>query len=569
MTTRRWARLRRVLRSVAIALAVACLVAVGLWFWLDRKWGRELDAEVAAMKRDGLLLPLEALFPDPGDSADNAAPLCEKAVAAYVRLSQKLSSDQHKCLDDYAAGEPPDPGGARRTRASREAVRDMLADPDAREALDLFERGAARPRCAFAPEWDEWGLPPLGPRYASRYAGAVSLAFANARLQAEEGRSDAALHWCKVGLAVWVHVAPAIAPLRRSFTTSLSGNLAVIAEAIAQGQLAGAQVARLDGLLASFARAHESAISSRPLFDLAVWDRFYGLLQREPARAYEAIGRLWDGSSLRVAAHLYYSRGGRPVQKLDHLLYLRAMRTVAALAPLAYRDAKGAYDTVSERNRRSPTWYAFADALLGGGNNGAVALLNCWRWPLQWAVLSSGRERQSVQRDAGVARVGLTRVLLAAQAYYARHGCYPTGLTSLEHATGRRLPRDPFSGRPFGYLLREEGFRLYSTGPNLVDDGGKAQVLTDWPDEKSDIVVTWPDDWRRPQDLRPGVRLRGWPAGGMGGGPGMGGSPGMGAPPGAGGPPGMGAPPGIGGPPATGPMGGPPMAAPDNRSGEQ
>ena len=37
-----------------------------------------------------------------------------------------------------------------------------------------------------------------------------------------------------------------------------------------------------------------------------------------------------------------------------------------------------------------------------------------------------------------------------------------------------RLPDDPFSGKPLVYRLTDEGFRLYSVGPNGVDDGGKS-----------------------------------------------------------------------------------------------
>ena len=105
MTTRRWA-MRRALLSIGIALAVACLVAVGLWSLAGPQVGPELDAEVAAMKRDGLLLPLDALFPDPATAATTLRRCTKRRPPPMCAFSKRLTYEQNSGLAGYAEGEP-------------------------------------------------------------------------------------------------------------------------------------------------------------------------------------------------------------------------------------------------------------------------------------------------------------------------------------------------------------------------------------------------------------------------------------------------------------------------------
>ena len=74
-------------------------------------------------------------------------------------------------------------------------------------------------------------------------------------------------------------------------------------------------------------------------------------------------------------------------------------------------------------------------------------------------------------------RCSLYRLLiveLALANYRDEHGKYPRTLADLVPGELERLPNDPFSGKPLVYRLTDEGFRLYSVGPNGVDDGRKS-----------------------------------------------------------------------------------------------
>ncbi len=79
-----------------------------------------------------------------------------------------------------------------------------------------------------------------------------------------------------------------------------------------------------------------------------------------------------------------------------------------------------------------------------------------------------------------------TRLMLALEAYRARHGNYPARLEQLVPEILRELPADPTHGGPFAYRLLEadphgRGYLLYSTGLDQSDDGGALPAATQRP----------------------------------------------------------------------------------------
>jgi hypothetical protein len=84
-------------------------------------------------------------------------------------------------------------------------------------------------------------------------------------------------------------------------------------------------------------------------------------------------------------------------------------------------------------------------------------------------------------------------VLVAAlELYRARHGHYPQRLAELVPEELEALPKDPFGGREFRYALTgPPAYRLYSVGPNLMDEGGMAPAGTEGED--GDLVFSEPE----------------------------------------------------------------------------
>jgi len=75
-------------------------------------------------------------------------------------------------------------------------------------------------------------------------------------------------------------------------------------------------------------------------------------------------------------------------------------------------------------------------------------------------------ERANVEAD-------LCRLLLAAHLHRLEAGQPPTKDDDLAPRLGGQLPRDPFSGAPVRWAVRDGRLRAWSVGPNLTDEDGQ------------------------------------------------------------------------------------------------
>jgi hypothetical protein len=74
-------------------------------------------------------------------------------------------------------------------------------------------------------------------------------------------------------------------------------------------------------------------------------------------------------------------------------------------------------------------------------------------------------------RDA--AMNGATDAAIACERYRRRHGTLPQSLDELVPEFLPRVPIDPFDGQPLRYLVAEDGYLVYSVGPDGTDHGGQ------------------------------------------------------------------------------------------------
>jgi hypothetical protein len=65
------------------------------------------------------------------------------------------------------------------------------------------------------------------------------------------------------------------------------------------------------------------------------------------------------------------------------------------------------------------------------------------------------------------------RLVLGLHAYRAKHGQWPADLIDVLTGKSARLNIDPYSNKPFVYMLRDGEPFLYSVSANGVDDGGE------------------------------------------------------------------------------------------------
>ena len=73
-----------------------------------------------------------------------------------------------------------------------------------------------------------------------------------------------------------------------------------------------------------------------------------------------------------------------------------------------------------------------------------------------------------------VARRRAAEAAIAVERFRRHHGEYPKRLYQLVPDFLPEVPEDPFTGEPLRYLIEENGYVVYSVGPDGVDDGGKS-----------------------------------------------------------------------------------------------
>lgn len=96
-----------------------------------------------------------------------------------------------------------------------------------------------------------------------------------------------------------------------------------------------------------------------------------------------------------------------------------------------------------------------------------------------WALHGQHRRHESI--------VNLVRIFTALKKYYLRYHEWPETLDTLTPNPITTIPIDMVHGKPFVYQKTDTAFRLYSLGPNGIDDDG----VNNPPEHKDDILF-WP-----------------------------------------------------------------------------
>jgi hypothetical protein len=97
--------------------------------------------------------------------------------------------------------------------------------------------------------------------------------------------------------------------------------------------------------------------------------------------------------------------------------------------------------------------------------------------------------------DRGATIRRLNEIGFAMAGYRADHGRYPKDLAELAPKYIDELPKDRFTGESFVYKPHDDGFTIYSLGPNMEDNGGKVDYLDRDKATAGEDVSGW-DDYR-------------------------------------------------------------------------
>ena len=135
---------------------------------------------------------------------------------------------------------------------------------------------------------------------------------------------------------------------------------------------------------------------------------------------------------------------------------------ITAFAKPSYADRKAAIQSIDK-------WYDMR-------SNGVGGLLSRY-WLLRLVMPGLGHGQDEL--EIATADLRLTQITWALTLYRIERGKYPDSLDLLRSQFAAGIPEDNFSGKPFHYARRGEGYQLYSVGPNMTDDKGASTQPAD------------------------------------------------------------------------------------------
>ncbi len=98
------------------------------------------------------------------------------------------------------------------------------------------------------------------------------------------------------------------------------------------------------------------------------------------------------------------------------------------------------------------------------------------------AVLAPSFFVSSSLQDKARMKGEVERLAFALAAYHAERGKYPRAIEELAPEYLKDIPNDLFVEKPLKYKLAGKGYRLYSVGPDMKDDGGQSDREKDQDD---------------------------------------------------------------------------------------
>ena len=449
------------LRSLKLGigcLALLVLLPPALWVYWDITSGRQLQADLEALRAQGMPVTSAELAHKPVPDAQNAAVLYQQVFQLSFtpgpgfgigRLIGGLSSADHQMLFGYFK---------EGNRQLTPAIREVLQQASVQNDLETLRRAAERPYCVFPIDWAA-GFSGLYPHFMSLRDAAMVLAV-QTHLCAEEGDIAGALSWSKVSLRMSRHIGSEPTLIAQLVALTLDAiALKSVRQNILPRRVPPAAAADFERYLrgVDMNESLEQAVIGERAMALDLFGMAFSQGPRELFSSGGLLGQPWDA--------LYFNRLCRPLPNLDEMICLDTMAKQIALADLPYRTAGPKLTALKTDLESRPPWQGIVTRFLTSPMGIA------WR-----------------KRDRTMAEIGLCRIALLLKNYQYTRGAYPSNLRQLQVTVDCALPEDPFTGKAFVYQRVGHGFRLYSFGPDMDDDGGLSTEQLGRGYEDGDLV---------------------------------------------------------------------------------
>jgi hypothetical protein len=425
---------------IVLALVILVLGIAGVARGI---FGNRYEAQIRMLEAKGEPVTPEELMGKPIPAAENAALVYEQARS---ELDDPSVEKQTKLLAAFSSTG----ADAAQWRAADRALADVS------KALALIDRAAAMPRCRFELDWSD-PIKATMPTFPAMMRMLCRYKYTDAQSSARRGDFGEATGDIVTifGMAKSMEDCPlTILQLTRMALVSMA--IKAIETSLEYGPTTESQARTLFDAAARIDIAHgfKRGLQGERIFLMEMYgpDSFPNLA---------ASGG--SGSVLQPAERGLASLYAHSFLSGDMAIYLEILSSQVEGANLGYRDAKsqGLFD------EPELPFYAVMSKM------GADTMPQRFRYTYE-------------------EKLNRTQVFLALQAYKARYGGYPASIKELKSKLGWRLPKDPFSGKDFIYKRQAKGFILYSVGPDMKDDGGRAIPNHDVElGSKGDIVLQW------------------------------------------------------------------------------
>lgn len=461
--------LKKWIVGMVLLWCMALLGVVGAsLFWLKVE-NDGLRAVMKTIKENGLPVSARDLFPQVPQGDRNAAPLLKRAAGLVKKMAK--DSPALRCT-------PGTPGASHKNDTTRlpekelASIRSFLAEPDAREVLQLLSEAATKQECYFDRDYAK-GIA-LDVSDATSMFSALRLLLNHSWCLAKDGDAAGAVSEMRSGMKIcgfYYMNDPMLIP----WLVGVSGEqmcLSAIMDVLAK---TGATAGENDDLEISVKNHRDMA---RPSLVLALdGERIFGgasifepLLSRKIGLSgyLSALGDVVLSGKVNrgtKAVWWIYQYPLHPLLIADYTAYLRFMLGIRKVIRDPQAGEREAGKLLAEIPR--------------------TALLTRLTAP---GLDNIARKLHEVEVSLDLALLGLR-----AEKFRAANGHYPKGLAEVPGP----LPTDPFTGGEFIYKEWDANILIYSVGPDLIDNQGNPKKENGqrdivWSVRRSDVPAGSP-----------------------------------------------------------------------------
>jgi hypothetical protein len=443
----------KILRWVGICLGALVVALFALYIVLDIKFGIELRHVIRDLKAQGKPMTIAEIIPPPVPDNENAAGLLNKAFVLMTTgeggepyIPNRSLGKVSKTVDSIR--EPKSYSDISLwTDEQRARIPETINSPEMQQIFAVLEEASRRPKCNFDLEYEK-GPMMLLPHLAMMRNTARMLSV-KACLEAQSGDYEKAFRTVLVGLRIAEHLREE--PILISQLVRIAYDVIMINCIESTSDVKHIPLDAVDEIIGELSKHGDVAPFAKTCdgekvcFGIWTFERF---LRGE----YKDFAMIVNSDKF-----INPTLKSRLIWKIRTLLYRPVLKKDLATYLLL----------------TSGTQEAFREPYSSGTEQTLSSLIE-WipRYCMVTRTLMPAYDKLRTTIAEYQANIEICRVGLALEIYKHKNGKYPETLASLSPGIMENIPVDPFTGKNLIYLPADDGFVLYSVGPNMKDDNG-------------------------------------------------------------------------------------------------